>query len=212
MKLFEDQLARVFATAENSISGKAERYILRCHPVRRDEIRANRMNKTATLEREVVGLNDYLASHPRAKAQSSHQRLEKCLSKLGVKNWLTVRVVDCVLMLELDEAALAEAAKLDGYYLIRTDLETSVADKHLVHERYQSLSPVEQAFRRAKTIELEMRPVHVRKESSTRGRSDDHHMLAYLLTQELGRRWAGLDLSVAEGISQLNTYCAVEVA
>ena len=56
-----------------------------------------------------------------------------------------------------------------------------------------------------------MRPVHVRRESSTRG-----HllvvMLAYQLMQELGKRWANLDLTVAEGIARLNTYCAVEVA
>ena len=74
-----------------------------------------------------------------------------------------------------------------------------------VHARYKSLGEVEQAFRRSKTVELGMRPVHVRKESSTRG-----HllvvMLAYLLMQELGKRWAHLDLTVKEGLARLNTY------
>jgi hypothetical protein len=37
-------------------------------------------------------------------------------------------------------------------------------------------------------------------------------MLAYQLMQELGKRWANLDLTVAEGLARLNTYCAVEVA
>ena len=80
-----------------------------------------------------------------------------------------------------------------------------------MHERYKSLSEVEQAFRRGKTIELEMRPVHVRKEERTRG----HFlvvMLAYQLMKELGRRWARLDLTVEEGLKRLNTYCAIEVA
>ena len=70
---------------------------------------------------------------------------------------------------------------------------------------------MEQVFRRAKTVELEMHPVHVRKEASTRG-----HllvvMLAFLLMRELGRRWARLDLTVEEGLKRLNSYCAIEVA
>jgi hypothetical protein len=37
-------------------------------------------------------------------------------------------------------------------------------------------------------------------------------MLAYQLMQELGKRRAGLDLTVGEGLTRLNTYCAVEVA
>jgi hypothetical protein len=80
-----------------------------------------------------------------------------------------------------------------------------------VHDRYKSLGQVEQAFRRSKTVELEMRPVHVRKEESTRG-----HLLAcmldYLLLKELGHRWAPLDLTMEEGLKRLNTSCAVEVA
>jgi len=106
---------------------------------------------------------------------------------------------------------LEEEAKLDGCYVLRTDLSAQQASKETVHERYKSLGQVEQAFRRSKTVELEMRPVHVRKERSTRG-----HllvvMLAYLLLKELGERWAQLDLTVQEGLDRLNTYCAVEVA
>ena len=37
-------------------------------------------------------------------------------------------------------------------------------------------------------------------------------MVAHQLMRELGKRWAGLDLTVAEGLDRLNTYCAVEVA
>ncbi|MFN0130657.1 MAG: IS1634 family transposase, partial [Verrucomicrobiales bacterium] len=91
------------------------------------------------------------------------------------------------------------------------DLLAQEASKETVHARYKSLGEVEQAFRRSKTVELEMRPVHVRKDSSTRG-----HllvvMLAYLIMKELGERWAHLDITVKEGLDRLNTYCAVEIA
>jgi len=137
--------------------------------------------------------------------------LEKRLAALGLGTHLSIHIAERHIRIEQDAAALAEISKLDGCYALRTDLTAVQADKHLIHARYKSLAHVKQAFRRSKTVELEMRPVHVRKESSTHG-----HllvvMLAYQLMQELGKRWAGLDLTVAEGLARLNTYCAVEVA
>ena len=55
-----------------------------------------------------------------------------------------------------------------------------------------------------------MRPIHVRKEESTRGHALVV-MLAYRLVQELGRRWADLNLTIGEGIQQLATLCTTEV-
>jgi len=79
-----------------------------------------------------------------------------------------------------------------------------------VHERYKDLALVEQNFRTSKTVELEMRPVHVRLEASTRG-----HvlvvMLAHRLIQELQRSWAQENLTVQEGINQLSSLCVTEV-
>jgi hypothetical protein len=127
------------------------------------------------------------------------------------QGWLEVEVSGRRVTLREDPARLAGESKLDGCYVIRTDLDSAAADMELVHRRCKDLAQVEQAFRRGKTVELEMRPVHVRTEASTRG-----HllvvMLAYLLMRELGRRWAHLDVTVAEALDRLNTCCAVEVA
>jgi hypothetical protein len=76
--------------------------------------------------------------------------------------------------------------------------------------RYKDLAFVEQAFRTSKTVELEMRPIHVRKEASTRGHALVV-MLAYRLAKELCRRWVDLDLTLGEGIQQLATLCVTEV-
>ena len=69
---------------------------------------------------------------------------------------------------------------------------------------------MDQNLRTSKTVELEMRPVHVRLESSTRG-----HvlvvMLAHRLIQELQQCWAGENLTVQEGLSQLSSLCVTEV-
>ena len=47
----------------------------------------------------------------------------------------------------MDEAALTEAARLDGCYALRTDLPKTVVAKEIVHARYKDLAQVEWAFR-----------------------------------------------------------------
>ena len=196
---------------KESAPPRMERFILRRNPVRQAEIAANRASKQQALEKSVNELNTYLAEHPRAKVSTAQRRIEARLKSLGLSNWISVHSQERTITLSEDPIALEEESKLDGCYVLRTDLSAEEASKETVHERYKSLGEVEQAFRRSKTVELEMRPVHVRKESSTRG-----HllvvMLAYLLMKELGERWAHLDMTVKEGLARLNTYCAVEVA
>ena len=105
---------------------------------------------------------------------------------------------------------LPEIEKLDGCYVLKTDVPKKVADKQTIHARYKDLAQVEWAFRTSKTVQLEMRPVHVRLAGRTRG-----HvfvvMLAYQIVQELANRWHEINLTVAEGINELTTLCATEV-
>ena len=69
---------------------------------------------------------------------------------------------------------------------------------------------MEWAFRSCKTAHLEVRPIYVRKASRTRG-----HvfvvMLAYQILRELARCWQALDLTVAEGLQELSTFCTSQV-
>jgi transposase len=70
--------------------------------------------------------------------------------------------------------------------VLKTDLKAEQASKEVVRDRYRDLALVEQAFRTSKTVQLEMRPIHVRREVSTRGHALVV-MLAYRLVQELAR-------------------------
>ena len=103
-----------------------------------------------------------------------------------------------------------EASKLDGCYVLKTDLSADKATAQIVHDRYKDLTLVEQNFRTCKTVELEMRPIHVRLASSTRGHALVV-MLAHRLIQELQQCWAGENLTVEEGLKQLSTLCVTEV-
>jgi hypothetical protein len=55
--------------------------------------------------------------------------------------------------------AIAQEAKLDGIYVVRTSLAAEQADAITTVRSYKSLARVERAFRCMKTVDLELRPV-----------------------------------------------------
>ncbi len=203
MSLFDEQLTEV-------ISQDGNRYVLRCNPVRAQEIARSRQDKLASLEKAVYQYNQYLQEHRRAKVEVGRRILQEKVQKLRISEWICLEVNDRVFFVRVDPEALAEVSKLDGCYVLKTDLPTALADKETIHDRYKDLTLVEKAFRTCKTVQLEMRPIHVRLEDRTRGHAFVV-MLAYLITQELAKRWSRLNLTVQEGIDQLTTLCSEEV-
>lgn len=203
MELFDQPLAEV--------SEEKVRYVLRRNPKRAAEMEATRVKKLSRLEHKVSESNAYLSAHSRANPATVIKTLSKEVEKLKLQSWIEVKCgKDRCVALQIDEAARNEQTKLDGCYVLKTDLSAAQAAKELVHDRYKDLTLVEQAFRTSKTVELEMRPIYVQVENSTRGHALVV-MLAYRLVRELGRRWQTLDLTVQEGLKKLSTLCTVEV-
>jgi hypothetical protein len=186
------------------------RYILRRNPVRADEIAKRRWSKKSCVEGFLKKKNLYLGDHPRAKISTAIKDVKEKIKCLKINNWLEVKAQGGILRLEQDDTALKEESLLDGCYVIKTDLPQKAADKQIVHDRYKDLAEVEKAFRDCKTVLLEVRPVFVRTEKSTRG-----HvlvvMLAYMIIRKLRHAWAGFDLTVEEGLKQLSTLCSIEM-
>jgi len=203
MNLFDQPLAEV-QTQEG------QRYILRRNPVRAAEIRQSRQQKLSSLRSRVAAQNTYLAEHPRAKVEGAVRRVTEYGRKLRVLEWVTIVATERVLAVSVEQAALSELESLDGCYALKTDLSCAQADKETIHARYRDLSLVEQAFRTSKTVELEMRPIHVRLARRTRGHALVV-MLGYRLVQELAKRWSSLNLTVQEGLDELSSLCATEV-
>jgi hypothetical protein len=186
------------------------RYVLRRNPQRAAELAATRRAKRGRIERELTKQNRYLAGHRRARVDTALKAIHIHLARLRLEKWLKVRVEGRGLQLEEDPAALVAESRLDGCYVLKSDLAPAVADMHTIHDRYKALAEVERAFRTCKTGHLEVRPVFVRTEESTRG-----HvlvvMLAYLIVRYLRRAWAALDLTVEEGLAQLATLGSLQV-
>lgn len=205
MDLFDEELAEVS-------TNESVRYVIRRNPVRALDLEASRRDKLASLRKTADGRNAYLQEHPRAKVAVALRRVQQRARTLRLSRWVTItgQQADRRITVTVEEAARAEDAKFDGCYVLKTDLACDVATKEIIHDRYKDLTLVETAFRTSKTVELEVRPIHVRLASRTRG-----HvfvvMLAYRIVRELARRWVDQDMTVQEGINELSTLCATQI-
>src|SRR5262250_1583710 len=204
MDLFDQEVAEVLAD-------EGIRYVLRRNPVRAQEVRDTRHAKLATLQAQVAKQNHYLTDHPRANAQGALQKLVARAAKLRIADWVALTVEERAITLTLNEDAQQEAAKLDGCYVLKTDLTPAQAPKEIVHDRYKDLASVERAFRTCKTAHLEVRPIFLRLEERTRAHAFVV-MLAYQIIQYLTACWSPLDVTVEEGLHALTTLCLVEVS
>ena len=202
LSMFDEKLCEV------SVDGV--RYLLRRNPARAAELAESREDKFRCLQARAIKRNVYLAEHGRAKVETGLRDLEAYAQRLKIAGWARTRIEGRALVVERDEEALAQAARLDGCYVLKTDVPSAAASAETLHARYKDLTEVERAFRVMKTVHLEVRPVYVQTPAHTRA-----HvfivMLALLLRRELERAWQHLDLTVEEGIAHLATLCAHEV-
>ena len=203
MELFDEKVCEV------QLEGR--RLVLRRNPARAAQMAMTREDKRKTVASFLAKRNVYLQDHPRAKTHTALKHVQAKIDRLGVGAWLSVAAEGRTLRIELDEAARDAESRLDGCYVLDTDVPAEDADTELIHERYKDLARVERAFRMSKTGHLELRPIHVRNKKSTRGHAFVV-MLAYLIRRELERAWAALDVTVEEGLDALKTLCTIHVS
>ena len=204
MDLFDQEIAEVLAD-------EGIRYVLKRNPVRAQEVQANRESKLAKLQALVAKQNHYLQEHPRANTQRALQKLVASAANLRIADWVELTLEERAMTLTVNASAQQEAAKLDGCYVLKTDLTPAQAKKEIVHDRYKDLASVEQAFRSCKTAHLEVRPLFLRLAERTRAHAFVV-MLAYQIIQYLASCWSPFDCTVEEGLHALTTLCLVEVA
>lgn len=202
LSLFEDKICEV---TDHNV-----RYVLHRNPVRAAEIKSNRESKYLKLQELLREQNVYLSKHPRAKAEVAHRKVESQIKKYKFSDWIKVESSGRKLDLIIDEQSKEDKYRLDGCYVIKTDLSDQNIEAGTIHARYKDLSLVEQAFRTFKSGHLEVRPVFVRKDLRTRG-----HvlvvMLAYLMEKEIYKYWREIEITIAEGLDELASLRAVEM-
>ena len=196
----------LFDTTLCEVEDDGVRYVYRRNPQRAEEINYTRQNKKERIEKLLSDKNVYLAEHSKASLEKALNTVKAKIKALKVDSWLSVSISEVSareLSLYVNEDKLEEQSRLDGCYVLKTDLSLEEMGKEDIHGRYKDLSNVERAFREMKTEQLELRPLHVRRKSSTRA-----HvfvvMLSYMITRELGNLWKEMNLTVQEGLHSLS--------
>ncbi len=185
------------------------RYILRRNSCRAYDIAEMRKSKQSKIEKLIEDKNQYLANHSKSNVDVALKNINQRIEKLACK-WLGAQADDRKVTLLVDCDMLTELEILDGCYVITTNLPQEAATAQQVHSHYKDLAKVERAFRESKTGHLELRPIYVHTEASTRG-----HvfvvMLAYILRRYLEKAWDKIDVTMEEGLNCLSTLSSVAV-
>ena len=193
MELFTEELCEV--------KSGSDRFILRKNPVRAREMISSRKERIEVLNQFVLDQNTHLADHPRAKLEVALRKVNEKIDRFGFDEFIQVKTEANQLLLVIDNKTLESSFILDGCYVIKSNVPPEGASMKTIHNRYKSLTRVEDGFRIIKT-ELEIRPTFVRLASRTRA-----HvfivMLSYLIARYLEDQWKIIGLNVIEAVDAL---------
>jgi len=203
MELFDEKVHEV-------LDEEGHRFVLRRNPVRQEELKKAREQKRQSVQAAIQKANTYLKEHPRAKVSTQQRYLTERLEHLKVENWLKLSVKKKRLVLTLDEPALQAATQLDGCYVVESDLKANQADAQTIHDRYKDLAYVERDFRTLKTGHLEFRPWFVCTEDNTQAHALTS-MLALKVRRHLEGAWWKMEVTVEEGLRELEKLCVMEL-
>ncbi|MGH3297269.1 MAG: IS1634 family transposase [Trebonia sp.] len=187
MSLFDEQdLAEI---ASPDFPG--ERLIACRNPALAGERARKREDLLAATEKVTAPLITRVAAGRLAGAAEIGRKAGEVIGRYKMARHFDVAVTDDSLAIRRKQAQIADEARLDGLYVIRTPLpEAELAAGEAV-AAYKSLKHVERDFRHIKADDLGLRPVFHRLEKRVRG-----HvlvcMLAAYLTWHLRQAWAPL--------------------
>jgi transposase len=203
LELFEENVNEV-------IGEDGRRFVLRRNPLRQQELQRAREQKRQALEAALQKANTYLDQHRRAKVRTQRRHLAAQIQRLKVQGWLELTVKKQRLALTLDAQALRAQAQLDGCYVVETDLKTRQAEAQTIHDRYKDLALVERDFRTLKSGHLDFRPWFVCTQDNTQAHALTA-MLALKVRRHLERAWWSLEITVEEGLRELEKLCVIEL-
>ncbi len=167
-----------------------ERILVCLNPRLREERRRVREELLVATEVILERISSLVARGGLRGKDTIGRRVGREANRKKVEKHFRITITEDSMTWQRRERKIAEEARLDGIYAIRTSLPAERIAPDDAVAAYKSLSRVERAFRTIKT-ELEIRPVYVHTENHVRG-----HvflcMLAYYLEWHMRRLLAPL--------------------
>jgi len=147
-----------------------QRLIVCRNPLLAEQRRHKRQELLEATERELAKIVQATARtrRPLRGADKIGLRVGKVINRYKVAKHFAVRIDDDSLAYERKPQRIVEEAALDGFYVIRTDVPAVALDAEQTVRAYKSLAKVERAFRRIKSVDLQIRPIHHRTSERVR--------------------------------------------
>ena len=171
------------------VEHEGTRYVLCHNPQREDRDRETRLRLLALTEQKLESLRGNVTAGRVKKKDVIARRLYRWLNRWGMERFFTVTYDDGVFTYARRDDEIERYARLDGCYVIRSNVAAQRQTTEDLRDRYKDLKYVEQAFRTMKTTDIQTRPIRHFKEMQVRG-----HLfacfLAYRVIWELRQRLA----------------------
>ncbi|MEQ9185961.1 MAG: IS1634 family transposase [Thalassobaculaceae bacterium] len=138
-----------------------ERLIVCRNPLLAAERRRKRDDLLAATERDLARIRQTVTRkrQPLRGAAEIGLAVGAVLDKHKMAKHYELTITDTSLAWHRKDAAIAAEVRLDGIYVIRTNLPADALTAEQTVGAYKSLARVERAFRSLKTVDLEIRPV-----------------------------------------------------
>jgi hypothetical protein len=163
------------------------RYVLCHNPQREQQDRETRLRLLALTEDKLKCLCINVEAGRIKKKDVIVRRLYRWLNRWGMERFFETSCEEAKFNYQRREDEITRYARLDGCYVIRSNVEARIQGTEELRDRYKDLKYVEQAFRTMKTTDIQTRPIRHFNEAQVRG-----HLfacfLAYRVIWELRQR------------------------
>jgi len=170
-----------------------ERLIVCRNPLLAAERQRKRQELLAATERDLepIAAATRRRTRPLRGAAAIGLRVGKAIHRHKVAKHFVTTITDKTFSFHRNAATIAAEERLDGLYIVRSNVEPAQFDAAQTVRAYKGLSKVEQAFRCFKSVDLKVRPIHHRRPDRVRA-----HvllcMLAYYVEWHMRRALAPL--------------------
>jgi transposase len=165
------------------------RHILCYNPMRKERDGAVRVRLLEKTEEKLASIEANVGAGRLKNKEKIEKRLWRWINRWGMERFFVVETGEGRFAWRRDEAQIERYSRLDGCYIITTNIEQEGMETAEVVARYKSLQQVEKAFRAMKTTDLFVRPIRHWNADRVKG-----HvfmcMLAYLVIHESRGRLA----------------------
>jgi transposase len=173
LSLFDDRdmlvfRSRLLAKARNADMAEisspdypGERLVVCKNPLLAEERRQHRENLLTATEQDLTRIKQRVerAKNPLRGAAAVGQAVGAVQDRHKVAKHFDLMIGEASFSFTRKTGAIAEEARLDGLYVLRTSLPETELDAAATVRAYKSLAQVERAFRSLKTVDQALRPV-----------------------------------------------------